>query len=274
MQNVKDDMRVIESNVLIESKYNLTLSELKLLLYMVKEVSINDKDFKQYQIFIKSFVDAQKNIDARGYYTKAKKLTKDFLSKVLEIKEGDKLIQTHFMSSIIYKEGQAYITYSFDPLLKPHLLRLKSSFCSFDVRNVLDMKSIYSVRIYQLLKSFEGLKQRSITVEELKRILGVENKYKLFADFKRHILEISKRDCKKYSDLFFDYSVKKKGRKAHMITFHIKRNKQMRLFDGEEYITTDEVLEVHKRTEKKLQELEDAAKDSVAMPDELKKKIK
>jgi plasmid replication initiation protein len=271
MKKKTSETSVIKSNLLIESRYKLSLGELKLLLWMIKQININDKDFKEYEIYIKDFIEAQKDVNNTNFYKIAKKMTKGFLSKVLEIQEPDGLLQINFMSHVKYYDGEGYITYTFDPKLKPHLIRLKSQFSSYHISNVINMKSVYSIRIYQLLKAFEGLNKRTITIDELRYILVIEDKYKLYGSIKQYILEVAKRDCKKHSDIYFDYTANKKGRKVHSITFYIKKQKQRRLFDGKDYIKTDEVLILQKQTEKTLQTLAEDGKDAVPMPDELKK---
>jgi plasmid replication initiation protein len=268
----KDELKssVIKSNLLIESRYSLKLSELKLLLWMIKEIDINDKDFHEYTIYIKSFMDAS-NIKRDRFYSEAKKITKGFLSKVLELKtdEGD-FLQTHFMSSVLYKTGQGYITYRFDPSLKPHLIRLQKSFSRFSIDNVINMKSVYSVRLYQLLKSHEGLKTRKFTIDELKYILVIEDKYKLFGDFQRYVLKKAQTDCIKFADITFDYSIQKKGRKAHSITFTITEKKQMKLWDGEDFVKNTDIETI----DPKIIELEQHDKEAEPPPKDLMEKMK
>jgi plasmid replication initiation protein len=267
------DTSVVKSNLLVESRYKLSLNELKLLLWMIREIDINDKDWQKYKIYIKQFMDTS-GINRSKFYSEAKIITKKFLSKVLELKTKTGFIQTHFMSSIEYIDGEAFILYDFHPDLKEHLLRLKSSFLRYDIANIIDCKSVYSIRIYQLLKAFEQLKSRTITVKDLRYMLVVEDEYKRFYDFRRFILDKSKKDLKKHSDLFFEYETHKQGRNIHSITFHVKKQKQRRLFDNkEDYIKNDEIIALEKASEKKLKELEEAGKDAVPMPIELKNRL-
>jgi len=269
MEKNKSEMAVVQSNLLIESRFKLTLSEIKLLLWMVKEVHPSDKDFKTYRIYIKDFIDSTSDVKRSDFYTAAKGITLRFLKKVLELDNGN--LQTHFMSSVRYFPGEAFVEYCFDKDLKPYLIQLKRQFTSYDIRNVLDFKYSVSIRIYQLLKSFEGLKERTITIKDLRYMLMVESEYKRFYDFKRFILERSRKELKKYSDLYFEYSLNKRGRNVHSITFTILKQKQRRLFDNEDYIRNDDpAVSYHKSADETIRKIQEAAVDAVPMPKELK----
>jgi plasmid replication initiation protein len=265
MRKNKSEMAVTQSNLLIESRYKLTLSETKLLLLMLKQIHPKDKDFKTYRLYIKDFIDSTSDIKRSDFYTEAKNITKKFLSKVLELKNGN--LQIHFMSMVEYFPGDAYIEYRFDKALKPYLIRLTEQFTSYDVSNVIDCKYSHSIRIYQLLKSFEGIKERTITVKDLRYMLMLENEYSRFYDFKRFILERSKKELQKKSDIFFDYTLNKRGRNIHSVTFTIKKQKQRRLFDGEDFIKNDAVVSYQKDATEKVKQLQKDYEDGVSFKD-------
>jgi len=176
-------------------------------------------------------------------------------------------LQIHFMSMVEYFPGDAYIEYRFDKALKPYLIRLTEQFTSYDVSNVIDCKYSHSIRIYQLLKSFEGIKERTITVKDLRYMLMLENEYSRFYDFKRFILERSKKELQKKSDIFFDYTLNKRGRNIHSVTFTIKKQKQRRLFDGEDFIKNDAVVSYQKDATEKVKQLQKDYEDGVSFKD-------
>jgi len=233
MESEKIKYRVIQSNLLVESRHKLTLSEIKLFLWMVRQISINDKDFQTYRIWIKDFMDCAK-IDRSRFYSEAKEVTKSFLSKVLELKEDDGMRQVNFMSSVKYYDGKAYIEYDFHPSLKRHLLRLGKAFTNYDIRNIILCRSVYSIRIYQILKAWEGLGERIVSLEDLKYMLVIEDQYKRWADFRRYVLNAAQKELKKFSDLFFSFKPVKQGRKVQAVHFIIEKQRQKRLFDGKE----------------------------------------
>jgi plasmid replication initiation protein len=278
MKKNKSEMMVTQSNLLIESRFNFSLSETKMLLWMIKEVQPGDKDFKDYRIYIKDFISARKAKNKnKNLYTMADEMTDVFMTRLLKVPLADGgMDKFTLMSFCSYKKGDGYLEYRFDKALKPHLIALKKQFTTYDVRNILNCHHSHSVRIYQLLKSFEGLKERTITVKDLRYMLMLENEYQRFHDFKRFILERSRKDLKKYSDLFFEYSLNKRGRNIHSITFTIKKQRQRRLFDGKpepSLADAQPLTSYQKPADATLKRLEEEEKDSIPIPEDLKSKF-
>ena len=90
-----------------------------------------------------------------------------------------------------YLRQEGAVLLCFDPKLKPYLLQLKGNFTCSRLDMLLNFKSQYTMRIYNLLKQYEGLGERQIEVDFLREILGLrENQYKRYNDFKKDILYI------------------------------------------------------------------------------------
>ena len=84
-------------------------------------------------------------------------------------------------------------------------------------------------------------------------MLVVEDKYKSYFDFKRFVLEKSMKELRKKSDIYFSYETKKQGRKVHSIVFHIKKQRQRRLFISDDFVENKTVLNVSDKKIKQLQ---------------------
>jgi len=71
-----------------------------------------------------------------------------------------------------------------------------------------------------------------IPLDELKEMLNVQGKYRLYADFRRYVLLRAQKELKKVSDLFFTFKEIRKGKKVYSIHFIIKLKGQMNMFKG------------------------------------------
>ncbi len=212
---------VTQSNQLMEARYNLSLGEQRLILSMIAKIQPDDEDFKPYRISIGEFADFL-GIARGSAYHECKKITKSLLGRVLEIQEPGRLLQTGWVSSADYIDGTGMVNLSFDPLLKPYLLQLKGNFTSCKLEILLSFKSQYTMRIYMLLKQYERLKEREIELGELRQMLGLRNtQYEYYNDFKRTILEPSRKELKAKTDLYFEFDEIKYGRRVGAIRFRI-----------------------------------------------------
>ncbi|HDR7383803.1 TPA: replication initiation protein [Bacillus toyonensis] len=159
-------------------------------------------------------------------YTELSKITKELLSKVIEIRAGEELIQVSWLSSAIYNKNKGTIDLRFDPLLKPFLLELSSKFTSYRLANVVKLKSTYSIRIYELLKQYEHIKERTISLENLRYYLDAIDTYPNYANFKQRVLKPSQKELNQKTDISFEFEEIKLGRKVEKIRFIIQSQKR------------------------------------------------
>ena len=212
---------VTQANELVESRYNLTLGEQRLIFTMIARIQPEDEDFKPYRISLNELAEFL-GINKNHIYADCKKITKKLLEKVVEIQEPGRLLQTHWVSSADYIDGTGAVMLTFDPLLKPYLLKLKGKFTSSKLEMLLSFKSQYTMRMYTLLKQYESLKGREVDLEKLRNILGLKNdQYMLYSNFKKDILESTQKELKAKADLTFEFDEIKFGRKVGAIRFRI-----------------------------------------------------
>jgi plasmid replication initiation protein len=218
---------VTKSNYFImNSSYDLSLEEQKLILTLASMVQPNDEEFKSYIFKISEFMELL-GVENQSKYTEIPKITKELMKKVFEIQEGNTLIQTAWLSGVRYEKGSGMVTLKFNPDLKPYMMQLSTVFTQYKLANILSMKSKYSPRIYEILKCNEFKKQGYIEIEvfELRKLLRTEDIYPLYADFKRFVIQRTQKELKKLSDINFDFEEIKTGRKVTSLKFFIKSNK-------------------------------------------------
>ena len=89
-QNKKSSKKkmAVQSNALINARYDMTAFQKKILLYIIAKIQPEDKDFQNYTINVKDFVD-EADYKSKMLYDKLRKDTKALISKVYEIEEPD-----------------------------------------------------------------------------------------------------------------------------------------------------------------------------------------
>jgi len=220
-KSIPNSLIVTQSNKLVEARYNLPVGEQRLILTMISKVQPDDEDFKPYRISVSEFAEFM-DIDKNHVYVECKKTTEKLLTRVVSVEEPDGLLQIGWLSSAKYVDGSGMVNLSFDPLLKPYLLQLKSNFTSSKLNMMVSFKSQYTMRIYTLLKQYERLKEREIELGQLREILGIRKDLHVeYRDFKRHVLEATKKELAEKADLSFEFDEIKYGRRVGAIRFHI-----------------------------------------------------
>lgn len=218
---------ISKSNKLITANYDLSLQEQKIILTLASMVQPQDTEFKEYEFKIKDFLELL-GIKDQSKYTELPKITRELKKKVFDIREGTDIIQVSWLGGVRYKTKEGTLILSLDKGLKPYMLELKEKFTRYRLENILTMKSKYSIRIYELLKSNEFKKSWEIDLEELKNLVGASANYlKVYTDFKNKVILKAQKELKEKTDISFDFEEIKTGRKVTSIKFFIKANKKV-----------------------------------------------
>lgn len=217
---------IVQHNHLIEARYNLSLQEKRLMCWLASQVKQSDEDFKEHELSIREFAQL---VDVKGdhLYKTLDTITHKLMQKIITIRMLEKkgFMKAALLGGAKYYEGEGIIKLSFHPYLKPYMLRLKERFTQIRIGDIMGLKSVHAMRIYELAKQYESIGERKILISELRDFCGIEKvQYQKFNDFKRKVLEISKREINTKTDILIDYEEVKTSRKVTSIRFRIQRN--------------------------------------------------
>ena len=217
---------IFQHNNLIEAKYSLTLQEKRLILWLISQIQPNEEDFKEHKLTVTEFMNLM-SLSGKANYKELQKITLGLMKKVLTIKNPDlqTTTQVNWLNCSEYFDKKGIIKLSFSPKMKPFLLDLKEKFTAIHITDIMQIKSIHAIRIYELLKQYETIGERILTIEEIKEYCGIKNKLKQYVHFKARILLISQREINNKSDIKFEFEPIKESRKFVAIKFFISKNK-------------------------------------------------
>ncbi|MDZ7878528.1 MAG: replication initiation protein [Saprospiraceae bacterium] len=224
---------VVTSNDLVLAKYNFSLWQKRIFNYFVSQIDKDATDFTLQRIYISDLIHFFDAGDGREVYEIIANVPKQLYNSSIKVpyiseegyhRYGEMRIITRYTKPEDRELGNAYIEFKFNDDLKPHLLELKRRFLRYDMQNIVGLQSVHSVRMFEILKSYEYLGAVSFEVEFLKTVLELGEKYKLYADFRRYVIDKAREDLTKYCDIYFDYQEIKKSRKVNEIIFTIIKN--------------------------------------------------
>lgn len=226
------DKNVKVANEFISAQYKLTLLEFKAFLAITTVYDQeNSKDF--YNILKFKFLDLANTIGLNkeaGYTKKLEKILSQLSDAKIRIQkrydedeEKEQWIIGHLLSSI-EAMGDGTVELIFDPKLIKYFTGLTNRYTYLEIQTLLTFSSIYSIRIFNLLKQYKQRK-KTFYVDELKEMLLITDKYKNFSDFKRFVIEPAIKDINEHSTLKVSYETDgSKGKKVTKITFNCIEN--------------------------------------------------
>lgn len=114
----------------------------------------------------------------------------------------------------------------FSPVLEPYLLNLKETYTKYRLGYVINFKSEYSFRLYEIMKQYEKIGERTVPIEELKELLMIDsNKYQKYSHLKSFVIQKAIQEINKYSDIKINLEKEEKeGRKVVGLVFSINKN--------------------------------------------------
>jgi|GEM_PF-1815756 len=212
---------VVKANELIEMPVDFNLMQLKLFAKIV--VSIRDNPTEEYYSFsVKKLLEDFDLADTN--YTHLKNATKGLIRPVVIKGEGVAEQQKAFFTDVDY-DSKGTVQFKIHKDLKPLILNLERNYTQYYFSNIARLKSAYAIRIYELLKQFQFRGERVLGLEELRKILKIdEKKYSKINDFKRFVIFVAQKELQEKTDIFFEVEEIKEGKKIVKLRFIIYRN--------------------------------------------------
>jgi plasmid replication initiation protein len=182
---------------IVNARHSFSKSESDLVYTLLTTIKKEDEDFKDYT-FTKAELEAKLGLKLDTDQLRA--TARSLMSKVLEISKEKKGKWTLLSWFSYFDYDNGIITCRFDKAMKPHYLNLQQ-FVSADVRQMMQMKGLYSRRMYMLIKERAKFGERKFVVEDLMDILQVPKSYKIYNRFKTKVLNQAVEDINKFTDI-------------------------------------------------------------------------
>ena len=224
------ELEVCKRNDLIQqSRFTLTVQEQRMVLYAISKIKPEDEPNTEYVISLNDFykVIGWKNRSYTELKNNLKKLAdKSWWVETLSEKGHKKETLIRWFSYIEIDYGSSDISLKFHEKMAPYIFQLVQSgafYTTYNLEYVLPMKSQYSPRLYEILKSYEyNNNEWYFDTDKLKKLLDCEN-YERFPDFRRKVLEPAVEEINLYTDLKIFYKTETKGRKVIRICFYMDK---------------------------------------------------
>jgi plasmid replication initiation protein len=128
-----------------------------------------------------------------------------------------------WVQSVGYNQDHGSIEIRFGTDIVPYLSKIKDNFTKYQIQNVSQFKSTYSIRFYEWLidSRYKVSGERTMTIEEIRTNLDLQDKYTSMGRFKEKVLDLAINEINEHSDITIKYKQYKKGRKITHFVFKI-----------------------------------------------------
>ena len=226
---------VVKDNVLINASYNLEVTEQRLIMLAIitaRESGQGITADSKLEIHASDYA-SRFGVSNEGAYWALKNAVLNLFERQFSFKEADKkgnigTVKSRWVSRIKYIDTTATLEVTFAPDVVPLITRLEQHFTSYQLKQVTQLKSKYSIRLYELLIAWREVgKVPQIELSDFREKLGIDaDEYVRMSDFKVRVLEPSIKQINEHTDILVTYEQHKKGRTITGFSFRFKQKQQ------------------------------------------------
>lgn len=225
---------VVMSNDLIKGKSNLSLNELKLLRLTIMQVLKEDTDLRTYQINISELAELL-DITSPSIYRDVDDMTTHLLQEIVYVGDGNpkhKYKKFQWCSDCEYDNG--VVTIRLHDNLKPYLLELKEHYTQYVLQDILILKTVYAVRMYELI--VEELRTKvyadktatiELSIDTIRKATNTETKYEQTAMLKVRVIDSAISEINEKLGYHITYVPIKRSRKIVGYRFTVESKNNM-----------------------------------------------
>lgn len=215
----KKDNLVYKSNSIIEASYTLSVAEQRLLLACISMLnSDNELDVtKGYTLTVDQAQDIfYTDKDRKNAYRDLKSATESLYDARIKLQSDDGRYEmlTRWVSTVKFDNEEMTATLYFHNEIKPYISQLTNKFTKYRLQWIAELKSKYSIRIYELIVSWycQNQSYKEMEIAEFRELLDMGGKYERHNDFLRYVVNPSLAEINEYTDFELEIGFKKRGR--------------------------------------------------------------
>lgn len=231
---------VAKANELIRrAKVDLTLTENRLMCFIFSKIKPTDTELKWYTFTIQDFLRVCGKHDSGRNYDDVKKILQGLRDKSFWIIEADGHETTvGWLDKVRLSRGSGRISVRLDDNIQEYVIGLqkRGNYTQYTLLSILPMSSSYSIRLFELLKSYADVRRKytlkRIEIEELKNFMEASH-YTAFKDFRRRALDVAIAEINVYSEIEVTWTPEKRGQKVIAIEFQIRIKNHTEITDAQ-----------------------------------------
>ena len=227
--------KITKSNALNEASYKLSLNEQRLVLLFISQIN-SFKPVKKdgfHTVSAKEFSETF-HVDIKKAYIALKDASDRLFEKKIFFlnSAGEEIEKFRWCYHCKYNVGYGTVSIAYSPSIIKHLsLFTDGKFISYDLTQIAKINSMYSIRIYELIKQVQNTqhKYKEMTVKEFRDCLKVSDLYPRYFDLNKRVIAPAIKDINRYTDIHVELEAIKKGRNISTLKFHLSKSSQQNL---------------------------------------------
>lgn len=221
---------VLQSYIITSAKYDFSVYEKRILYRQIEieqELLLGQKIRPGVRIDTTLFGDKYYTIPVNWLlpngeqdknHHQVKKAFESLMKKIITYEDENFIMGFPLIKEFkIDKKGET-VRWQCHPMIVDVIVNFSKGFRKYELKTAIEFNSVYAMRFYELLSGQE--KPLTFTIDQLKAMFKLENKYTRINDFIKYVIDPAKKELDKKSPYSFDFKINKQGKKFHSITFY------------------------------------------------------
>ncbi len=227
----------IDNTFVYNARYQLSAREAKVMLYLISKIDpIKQSQLNEQTISVKELEIILKGDGKKwgGLYEEMRTFQDRMMGRTITMPTDieidgktfpGKMNWFQYISPVRMDDGTIGMRFLFSQPLQPALLNLKE-YVGVELLEVIPLKSSFSIRMFQIFRAhrnrlakYQKKSQLRYEIEELKSLLGVDQKYDDYGNFKKRVLQPLEAEISQHTSIKVSWKGIKKGRNVEEIEF-------------------------------------------------------
>lgn len=232
---------IVKDNALVEASHRLNEVEQRLVLLAILKIreKFDDVESAQNQELTIHADDYMQifNVDRHAAYKALKKAVvglyrAEWGYKYINARGNVAVRYERFTQSAEYVEKEAHVKFMFSNAIIPMLVQLERNFTIYEIEQIANLSSRYSMRLFSLLMRFFDKKTghgwMEVSLDELRfKFKLLDHEYARMGNFKDKVLDLSVAQINENTDYTVTYEQRKQGRKIVAFRFDMVAKKKI-----------------------------------------------
>lgn len=223
---------VVQSNDLVDGHQSLSLQAAKIIRTCIMQIKPDDTELHPYVIplgQLSEILGASKPSLTRDM----DRICEEISTRPVTVKEYDaetkavKCIRIPWVSLCAYSSAGG-LAIKLNDQLQPLLVQLSNDYVQYVLQDALTMKSVYAVRLYEMILSRikdkllpkEGV-YVEITIDDIREATDTKSKFERYSNFKQKVIEKAESEILRATAYRVSHAEKKTGKRVTSIIFHV-----------------------------------------------------
>ncbi len=221
-----ENNHVAQDNALISASYSLTLNENRLLIAAISKIDPTSAAWKVGKCDIVITIDEWRTLfgcESNADYKQLRQAAFKLYERNIRLWGDDQHAKNiRWISGWEYEHGKGRVVLTFSGSILYHLSGFLDEYTDFRVVNCGALKSVHSIRLYQLAAQFKNTGWRYIKLDAIREMLELGDAYLRWIDLRKRVLDRACAEITEKTDLSVHYEVIKSGRSVVAVKLRIR----------------------------------------------------